>query len=80
LSFTSHSASRKGRDLATAIVAMSAGQRDRIGGESLFVLSALRLAPCRAMPTGRRAGAALGDPRGRRDLLDTGARLGSFPG
>jgi len=50
-----------------------AGQRDQIGGELRFVLSAPRpFALCRAVLTERPAGAALGDLQGQLDLIDTG--------
>jgi hypothetical protein len=60
-------------DLAIAVAAVVAGQRDQIGGELRFVLSAPRpFALCRAMLAERPAGAALGDLQGQLDLIDTG--------
>ena len=49
-------------DLAIAIAAVLAGQFDDVGGQPLFVLTALRdLTLCRAMLAERRTGATLGD-------------------
>ena len=61
-------------DLAIAVAAVLSGQRDGIGGEPLFVITAPRyLALGRAVLPERRTGAALGDMHDLSDLLDTGA-------
>ena len=61
-------------DLAIAVAAVLTCQRDEIGGEPLFVLSApRRFALGRAMLAERPAGAALGDVQPGPDVLDTGA-------
>ena len=61
-------------DLAIAVAAVLAGQRNNVGGEQLFVITAPRdLALCRAMLPERRTGAALGDMHDFYNLLDTGA-------
>ena len=61
-------------DLAIAVSAILPGQRDGVGGEPLFVITAPRyLALRRAVLPERRTCAALGDMHDFYDLLDTGA-------
>src|SRR3954470_1217797 len=61
-------------DLAVAIAAVLARQRDQVGGELLLILFApRRFALCRAVLRERPAGAALGDGQHGPDVLDTGA-------
>jgi len=61
-------------DLAIAVAAVLPGQRDGVGGEPLFVITAPRyLALGRAVLPERRTDAALGDMHDFSDLLDTGA-------
>jgi hypothetical protein len=61
-------------DLAIAVAAILPGQFDDVGGQPLFIVTALRdLALRRAMLTERRTGAALGDGQLLSDMLDAGA-------
>lgn len=61
-------------DLAIAVAAVLAGQRNNVGDEPLFVITAPRyLALRRAVLPERRTRAALGDMQISSDLLDTGA-------
>jgi hypothetical protein len=65
---------RQLRELAVAVAAVPAGERDDVGGEPLLVVPAPRgLAPRRAVLAERGAGAALGDPEPVSDALDAGA-------
>jgi hypothetical protein len=50
------------------------GQLDDVGGQPLFIITALRdLTLCRAMLAERRTGAALGDGELSSNVLDAGA-------
>jgi hypothetical protein len=61
-------------DLAAAVAAAPAGEPDDVGGGPLLVVPApRRLAPRRAAPAGRGAGATLGGPGLVPDVLDAGA-------
>ena len=61
-------------DLAIAVAAVLSGQRDGIGGEPFFVITAPRyLALGRAVLPERRTGAALGDGQLSSNMLDAGA-------
>jgi hypothetical protein len=61
-------------DLAVAVAAVPARERDDVGGEPLLVVPAPReLALRRAVLAERGAGAALGDPKLPSDVLDAGA-------
>ena len=61
-------------DLAIAIAAILPGQLDDVGGQPLFLVTALRgLTLRRAMLTERRTGAALGDGQLPSNMLDAGA-------
>jgi hypothetical protein len=61
-------------DLAIAIAAILLGQFDDVGGQPLFIFTAVGdLALRRAMLAERRTGAALGDRQLSSDMLDAGA-------
>ena len=61
-------------DLAIAVAAILPGQRDDVGGQPLFIITAPRhLALRRAVLAERRTGAALGDGQLLLDMLDAGA-------
>ena len=65
---------QQGRDLAIAVAAILARERDDVRRQPLFVLSApRRLALRRAVLAERRADAALGDGQGPSHVLNTGA-------
>jgi hypothetical protein len=60
-------------DLAVAVAAILPGQFDDVGGQPLFIITALRdLALRRAMLAERRTGAALGDGQLASNMLDAG--------
>ncbi len=62
------------RDLAVAVAAIETSQFDDVGGQPLFVFTALWcLALCRAMLAKGRASATLGDMQFMSDMLDTGS-------
>ena len=62
------------RDLAVAVAAVPARERDDVGGEPLLVVPAPRkLALRRAVLAEGGAGAALGNPKLPSDVLDAGA-------
>jgi hypothetical protein len=61
------------RDPAVAVAAVAPGQFDDVGGQPLFIITALRdLALRRAMLAERRTGAALGDGQRASNMLDAG--------
>jgi hypothetical protein len=61
-------------DLAIAVTAILPGQLDDVGGQPLFIVTALRdLALRRAMLAERRTGATLGDGELPSNMLDAGA-------
>ena len=61
-------------DLAIAVAAIVSGQLDNIGGQPLFIVTALRdLALRRAMLAKRRTGAALRNAQLPSNMLDAGA-------
>ena len=61
-------------DLAIAVAAILAGQLDGVGGQTLFIVTALRnLTLRRAMLAERRTGAALGDGQLPSNMLDADA-------
>ena len=60
-------------DLAIAVAAIVPGQLDDVGGQLLFIMTALRdLTLCRAMLAERSTGAALGDGELSSNMLDAG--------
>ena len=65
---------QQGCDLAVAVAAVLSGKFDDVGGQPLFVITALRhLALRRAMLTERRTSATLGDVKLTSDMLNTAA-------
>jgi hypothetical protein len=61
-------------DLAIAVTAILPGQRDDVGRQPLFILTAPRdLALRRAMLAERRTGTALGDRQHASNMLNAGA-------